>query len=365
MYKGINEIILGGIVDYLSLMILVYVLYSVGGGFGTIFNYLITPEIRALNRSSIFIVCLSLCVCAFFGDYLVVRLKTHKKRIIFYTIISLIGALVIYSEVLVTPKGWQIGAKEKDEILTEFFTNVDAIVSDGEMVYELPFIPFPENPPVVEMPDYELAMGYIYTNNIRWSYGGLRGRNTEAQELYLDEGRSKRFIKKIQDQGFVGVYLDTKGYEDNGEAVIDFYTSELGLTPIISADGWLYYYDIRGVKIDIDERTLVDGYDFVEEYTGYLGLALDTATLYQVAVGIEGQDEDTYELLWEWTQDSEEYRIIENEMDYVLFLYHNILGRDEANPQVWAEQIESGSITREDAFIVFLESEEFREHNEL
>ena len=119
---------------------------------------------------------------------------------------------------------------------------VENSIEKESMIYQLPFMKFPEGGSIVSMGEYEHALGYVYTDGLRWSYGAMKGRNMESELLYIDEGMSEEFVQGIIEAGFSAVYIDTRGFEDGGEAINRFYSETLGLTPIVSEDEWLYFY---------------------------------------------------------------------------------------------------------------------------
>lgn len=225
-----------------SLLILVIILYSVSGGFGTIVAYYITPMIRCLNRSSIVITCLSLCALLLVMDYIEERFIKQKYTIFKIGIVGVVSMFVLYSEVTWFTTEWHKSAEEQDIILRDFFEEVENSVAENSMIYQLPFMLFPEGGSIVNMGEYQPALGYVYTDGLKWSYGAVKGRNTVGESLYIDEGMSEKFVQGIIDAGFSAVYIDTRGFEDGGEAINRFYSETLGLTPIVSEDEWLYLY---------------------------------------------------------------------------------------------------------------------------
>ena len=346
-------------INLYSFTILAILLYSMAGGFGAFVNYWITPEIRCFNRSSIFIAALSLCILGIMGEEFLARKKKYLGYVQ-YAIWGGLGVFVLYSEVPINNSGWQNNLKQKDESLTAFFDEVEGSLSDNAMVYELPYMNFPENGPIVDMEDYEPAIGYLYSDNIRWSYGGMRGRESVAESLFVDDGMSMSFIKGLLDTGYSGVYIDTKGYEDGGKKIISFYSDTLDLTPIISNDGWLYFYNIERAKID--NRMLVTGYQFVSEFSDRLGRLEDIELNSNLADELKNTDEDAIAILWSWICQSEYASL--SDKDYISFLYKAILERSESEKENigWTNQLENG-ISREDVLRSFLSSEEFRIRN--
>jgi phosphoglycerol transferase len=87
------------------------------------------------------------------------------------------------------------------------------------MVLQLPLHAFPEAGPVGAMNDYDHQVGYLHSDTLRWSYGGVAGRPedwTSAQfGLPLDQ-----LIPDAAAAGFKGVWIDLAAYPDHGAAVV-------------------------------------------------------------------------------------------------------------------------------------------------
>lgn len=222
--------------DFLSLGTLTMVLYCTIGGIGTIFNYLVTPQVRALNRASILIACMVLTA----GALIVDRIRKKTFSVVTCTFVLALG---LYDQVMIYASGWQNQAQVSQNIYETFFDEVEASVEEGSMIYELPFMNFPESPTQNRMLDYTPFAGYLFTDTLRWSYGGIVGRSSAAAALYIDEGKSTDFVAGIEDAGFAGVYIDCYGYADNGEEIVAFYRS-LGLEEIVSSDQRFYFFKL-------------------------------------------------------------------------------------------------------------------------
>lgn len=231
-----------GTLDFFAMSILTLVLFCTVGGFGTLFNYLITPQIRAYNRASILISCISLAAMAM----IISKVNNKFLSVLMCGVLLCIG---MYDQVQVYVSGWQIPYVEQQKIYESFFAEIEACEEDDAMAYELPYINFPEQPPMYRMVDYTPFMGYLFTDNIKWSYGGVIGRNMEASDLNVDNGQSEQFVKGIVQVGFTGVLIDVFGFEDGGTGIVEFYDELKCIDKkIVSRDGRFYYYKIGNMN---------------------------------------------------------------------------------------------------------------------
>ncbi len=220
------------LLDFLSLSMITLLLTSSIGGFGEIFNYLVTPMIRCYNRSSIPINCICIIVIVFFMD----RLKKKNRDL---SVLCMIALLLfgLNDQVRLPYYDYtQTSDLEQEKINSEFFEKVQTM-EDNDMIYQLPYYDYPEAGP------YKPFIGYLYTKDIRWSFGGIAGRDMKAKELYVDDGMSEMFVEGIRKAGFGKVYIDTEFYSDGGAGIINFYKKR-GTDYIESSDGKLYVFDI-------------------------------------------------------------------------------------------------------------------------
>ena len=232
------------VIDFLALSTLVIILFATVGGFGEIFNWFVMSQIRSQNRASIVIAALSLIMVA-----LLLNKLRMKGKWLSLGICAAVLCGGMYDQIQVLPEGWQAPLKLKQEAYENYFAQVEASLLENAMVYQLPYMQYPEAGPINDMGDYEPFLGYLFTDTLRWSYGGVTGRNHAAEELNIDSGMSRAFLCGIDQAGFQAVYIDTYGYEDEGEEILAFYNG-LGLTPMVSEDRRIYVYDISGLDTD-------------------------------------------------------------------------------------------------------------------
>lgn len=232
-------------VGFFSVTILMLVIYSMTGGVGEIFSYLVVDVIRSVCRSCILIACFSICICVLVYEFILCNLRSKVAKYIAVILGIFVIVFSLYADVFVYEEGYQEVYAEYDGILSEFVENIESQMNDGDMIFSIPYVEFPEGGYQNYMTCYEPAYGYYYSKTLRWSWGAVKGRNDFASYAYVDDGMSKTFVDTIVDAGFKGVYVDTFGYEDMGDAIISFYSDELGLEPIVSDDGRLYFYKLK------------------------------------------------------------------------------------------------------------------------
>lgn len=342
------------LIDYLSLITVSFVLIGAVGGFGEIFNWLVTPQIRCYNRSSIVLTGTSLIMVAVLVNK--VRSKNIKLSIGLCILILCIG---MFDQVKISPNNWQNGLRSTQEMYDRYFSAVEESLDDNAMVYQLPYMRYPENGPINNMPEYKPFVGYVFTDNLRWSYGAVRGRDARSRELYIDEGMSYDFLSGIKGAGFDAVYIDLDGYEDDGEQILEFYNG-LGIDPIVAENGRLYLYDISGLEVAAPSIPMLPGSAFVKMWAKKYNKGISDDELVEVIEGLNQGDTAVYLILYNWfCTDKTVLDVSDNE--YIDRLYNELMNREESDRERenWTAQMRDG-MERQEVFCSFLNSAEFR-----
>lgn len=124
--------------------------------------------------------------------------------------------------------------------LRDFTARIDRRYGEGLAIFQLPIIPFPENPPVGRMTDYEHLKPYLLNSDMRFSYGGIKGRTIPWQERLGSDPASQ--IKGIRVAGFDGVWVDRFGWNEATNPYEPILANEYGLKPIVSETGRYIFY---------------------------------------------------------------------------------------------------------------------------
>ena len=83
----------------------------------------------------------------------------------------------------------------------------------GARVFCLPYVEFPETPPVQKMPNcYEHARGYLFTDTLTWSYGSIKRREADVWQRAIAYEKPEEFLRRAVVRGFDAVFIDGRGY---------------------------------------------------------------------------------------------------------------------------------------------------------
>ena len=131
----------------------------------------------------------------------------------------------------------------------EFVSRIESSLPNGAMVFQLPYMTFPENGPLYRMTqDFEHIKPYLHSTNLRWSYGAI---NTDANDTWQRAVVLKpvpEFIDEIVARGFSGIFINRNGYADNAASLEAELKTLLGESPITNRDGTLLFFSLTNHK---------------------------------------------------------------------------------------------------------------------
>lgn len=110
------------------------------------------------------------------------------------------------------------------------------------MVFQLPYSTFPMSQPLNRMGPYEQIRGYLHTQNVRWSYGALNGREAQTWQQSVSQLPAQAMVNALTIAGFKGIYLNQRGYSDSGKEMITRLAGILKAQPsVTSAFGEIFF----------------------------------------------------------------------------------------------------------------------------
>ena len=210
--------------------------FMVIGGLGSLFAHLVSPSIRGWNRASVFVSFSSVAVLA----VLLQRFADRFSKRHGLSLASTIAAVILMLGTLdqTTPACRECAAEtqrvfEQDK---SFIEGIEATLPEGAAVYQLPYMPFPEVAPLHGLHTYELAVGFLHSKALKWSYAGMKGREGDLVFRALSERPAGDQLQEIAKLGFKAIYLDKRGFADHGEAAVAEWTEATGGAPHMTRD---------------------------------------------------------------------------------------------------------------------------------
>lgn len=222
----------------LALLTVASFLLATVSGLGLLFAMAITPQIRAYNRISVFIAFLAAAFVAWAIDR--VRTRMGDGALATGLAMSVCALLVIGGALDQTTVGFvpdYAGAKAAYVADAAIVHEIETLVPEGAAIFQLPYMPFPENGPIGSMADYEHFKAYLHATSTVWSYGATRGRDDDLWQRNVSALPSPEMVAALKQAGFSGIWVDTRAYADAGAGVIQGLEDASGKDALYSEDG--------------------------------------------------------------------------------------------------------------------------------
>ena len=197
------------------------VLFGTVGGFGELFALGVSPQIRALNRFSVFIDFFALAAVAFCLDAVARRWRGSRTARVAGGIA--LGGLLLLGLLdqtrPINPVAYRVMSHDyrADQA---FFRRAAASLPAGAMVFQLPYMGFPENGPEEGLQDYSLFDGYVLSSGLRWSYGAMRDSSGDQWQQAVARLPLEAGVRQLALAGFSGIHVERAGYADFGAALV-------------------------------------------------------------------------------------------------------------------------------------------------
>jgi phosphoglycerol transferase len=159
-----------------------------------------------------------------------------------------------------------------------FYHDVEERLPRGAMVLQLPIAPFPEAGLINDMPDYEQLTAYLQTEDLRWSFGGMRGRPEGDWKNQFKFMEPIEVVATAAASGFEGLVIDRTGFADGGKRLLAAIEPVVGAPSLRTTDDRLLFIDLRDLRAQLDDdlgRTNVDriGSSSLRRYAEWVGFS--------------------------------------------------------------------------------------------
>jgi hypothetical protein len=129
---------------------------------------------------------------------------------------------------------------------------VERRLPEGAAVFNLPYQFFPESGTVNGVGPYDQVRGYLHTNDLKWSWGGVIGTDVDWIAAATQQPSTPEMLDRITAVGFRALVLDRRG---DAEAARELALRDaLGTPAFENADHTLAFWDLREWARDARRR---------------------------------------------------------------------------------------------------------------
>lgn len=219
------------------------IFFSTIGGFSILFSIFISSNLRAHNRISNYIA----CFCIFTVGWLLQEWINKGDKFKLKSVACIFAFMTaLYSQVPVHPI-WDFETSKQNYAKDHRYIGaIEDTLPVGAKIYQMPYMRFPENGPIKEMHDYSHLIGYVHSNTLVWSYGGVYGREADKKYRELSELPLEQQLEEVDNLGYSGIYIDTRAYDVNEyEQIKTAIKNKFGVSPMMDEDNKLAFFKIR------------------------------------------------------------------------------------------------------------------------
>jgi hypothetical protein len=254
--------------DGLSILAVSGVLLATMGGVGTFVSLLGFHWIRAYNRISIYLAFLALVAVAALWQRFSTRYATCPARRVGMGVAAvLLLAIGIADQTTRRFIPRYADLKHRYQQDEEFFRRVEATCPPQGMIFQLPYLPFPEHPPPGGMGVYDHFRAYLHTTDVRWSYGAMKGRDADLWLREIADRPPEELVQMLAYAGYCGIYVNRMGYADQAAELEDVFTEILRTEPLVSADQTLLFFPLTPYTETLRERIREDDWRIKKDKT--------------------------------------------------------------------------------------------------
>lgn len=233
------------IIPQLAILNLACFLVGTIGGLGSLFSLFISPMIRGYNRISVFISFLSITTVMLVLQKTIADRKFKNPNLVYILTIVLVLLIGLFDQTSVAFIPNYAAIKQEYQNDAQFIQKIEASVPEGTMIYQLPYVKYPESPPLYNEGDYGLIRGYLHSKTLKWSYGAMAGSEGDFWLRSMNTLPIEEQVEKITAYGFGGIYLDRRAFKDRAIKLESQLKKLITTDPIISEDNNIVFYHIQ------------------------------------------------------------------------------------------------------------------------
>jgi phosphoglycerol transferase len=234
----------GDVIRVFGIATIVAIIVGATSGISLIIAGLGLSEIRSWNRVSNFIAFFAFTTVGFGIDWVRRRLPDRAWRTpVTIAALALLVTIGVLDQVAPTVVPDYAAAKRRFDSDEAFFTKVERDLPKGAAVFNLPYQFFPESGIVNGIGPYDQVRGYLHTDDLKWSWGGVVGSDVDWIAAATQQPSTPEMLDRVTAVGFRGLVLDRRG---DAQATRELALRDaLGTPAFDNADHTLAFWDLR------------------------------------------------------------------------------------------------------------------------
>ncbi|MUG89179.1 hypothetical protein GNP92_22935 [Paenibacillus timonensis] len=281
----------------LSLLNISAILLGTIGGFSVLFAALISAQIRSYNRLSIFIAFFACLALAMNIDGILNKMKKNFKYIVSVILCLFIAILGMYDQSTHPLAPSEVTAIDYNNDV-KFVQQINKLMPSKSMIFQVPYVSFPEGEHLNNMGNYDLLKGYLHSSDLLWSFGNMKNGFGDKWMKELVKLPIDKAINIISYSGYTGIYIDRTGYTTDYANELEVKLQGIiNVKPIESENKMLAFYDLRDYVDDLkNEGTEEEWEAYKQQYLSNIN--------YDTEISLSESE-------WEFVQSKTGYKIVQ------------------------------------------------------
>jgi phosphoglycerol transferase len=224
------------------------------GGLGSVFAFVVSPQIRAYDRISIFLGFLALAGVVWLLDRALARARGWRTWSA--GVVGCVGVLLFGLWDQTSPADVPDYAALRSCCATDaaFASAVEQALPPEAMVFQLPVCSFPEGSIVHRCSGYDHCRLLLHSRKLRFSHGTVRGRYGAWVLDQLAGLPPELLLPRIVGMGYSGLHIDRNGYPDKGRELDAKVRQLLGTEPIVSGNGRDLFFSLTAYASSLRQQ---------------------------------------------------------------------------------------------------------------
>jgi phosphoglycerol transferase len=176
----------------------------------------VEPQFRALNRISVVIAFFAIAALLLLVQRAAQAVPARLRQGALATVATVLLLIGLWDQVPAHPRppSDRIDAQYASD--RAFVQRIEQALPPGASVLQLPYVAFPEAPPLHKEGTYSQLRGFLHSEHLRWSHGGMRGRESDLWHRTLAQQPVPELLRLATASGFSGIWLDRRATPDQG-----------------------------------------------------------------------------------------------------------------------------------------------------
>jgi len=194
-----------------GILLVTTVLFFIPWGLNVLFAYFVTPQLRAWDRlvPVLFLLVFTGAAVA----WRTLNLPRHGGKAVVIAVVILV--VLVFDSVIPYRSRFTTISTTSSAFSAAgytYATDLNAAVPGRCGVLELPYLGYPEVPPLVGMGSYDPMWPALTNSEKSWSFGAMRGTLAGAWQVALGNKIDANAVRELEAGGFCAIHVDRRGF---------------------------------------------------------------------------------------------------------------------------------------------------------